>query len=139
MAEENPIMLEMLRQQSASIETLRRTIADGHESSGQSRAKLHERVDEVSTRLGKIETSIEIAGHVDAQVRTELDQMRAALKAHQDDTNPTIEAWSDMMRTGKRLSWIMGIAGLSFFGAIVAAVTWFGDAVSHLVKAWLKL
>lgn len=92
-------------------------------ASTESRARMHERVDEMSDRLGKIEGDIGIAGQIDAQVRNELDALRSTIEANRLEAAPAIEAWQDVLKTGKRVSWVFGIAGITTIGGLLTIVT----------------
>lgn len=113
------------------IEQLRTDFAEERESARESRARTHTRVDEIVERLGKIDTSIAIAGQVDAQVRVELDALSASLKLAQ----PTIDEWNRVRTIGK---WAIGVllAGGIGTGAVVA---WLSDSVVTTIRHWLRI
>lgn len=102
-------------------------------ASSDSRARMHERVDEMTNRLGKIEGDIGIAGKIDAQVRTELDALRSTIDANRIEAAPAIEAWQDLLKTGRRVSWVFGIAGISTIGGLLGVVTGFWEWFTKLV------
>lgn len=102
-------------------------------ASGESRARLHERVDEVSDRLGKIEGDIGIAAQIDAQVRGELDAIKQVIETNRVAAAPAIEAWQDILKTGKRVSWVFGIAGITTIGGLLTIVTGAGDWLAKLI------
>lgn len=137
--EEYKILLEMLKAQNQSIEGLRQVVAQGHERSSESRARLHDRIDEVGERIGRLEGSIGILGQVDGQVRNELDGLKTALQVYKDATTPTVESMADLMKTGRRVSIILGIAGLSAAGVVAAMLTWFGETLPAIIKGWLRI
>jgi hypothetical protein len=130
--EETKLLLAMLEQ-------LRDDFQDEREASRQSRAKLHERMNEVADDVGTIKGDIRILGEVDGQVRGELQALKATVKAHHEETAPTVDAWRDMLKTGRRITIVMGIAGLSFAGILTGIFTWFGDTLPALIKSWLRL
>lgn len=121
------------------MEQLRDDVASDRETSRQSRATQHQRLDEVIDRLGKMETSIAIAGQIDAQVRTELDDLKQTVTTNQLEVAPTVEQWQDMLKTGRRVSWVLGISGLLSLGGLIALATWAGDAAVNAVRAWLRI
>lgn len=98
-----------------------------------SRARLHERVDEVSDRLGKIEGDIGIAAQIDAQVRSELDGIKAAIASDRKAAAPALEAFQDILKTGRRISWVFGVAGIGTIGGLLALVTGAWDWIAHVV------
>ena len=130
--EETKLLLSMLEQ-------LRDDFQDERNASRESRAKLHERMNEVANDVGAIKGDIRILGEVDGQVRGELQALKTTVEANHADTRPTVDAWRDMLKTGRRITIIMGIAGLSFAGILTGIFTWFGDTLPTLVKGWLRL
>lgn len=118
------MLLEMFRQ-------FRADFAEERDAARESRARTHERIDDVVERLGRIDTSIALAGTVDAQVRTELDQVKTKLTGMQ----PTIEEWGRIRVVGIWAAGILLTGGLGI-GAIVAAT---GDWLSSAIRHWLKI
>lgn len=130
--EETKLLLSMLEQ-------LRDDFQDERNASRESRAKLHERMNEVANDVGAIKGDIRILGEVDGQVRGELQALKATVENHHAETKPTVDAWRDMIKTGRRITIIMGIAGLSFAGILTGIFTWFGDTLPAVIKSWLRL
>ena len=139
MADQNALLLKMLEQ-------LRDDYARDQEAARESRAKLHERVDAIGERIGKMETTTALAGQIDAQVRTELDglnrrvhdglgTLNGRLDPEKGDIGSTVAAWNDMLKTGRRISWLLGIAGITSVGTGLALIGGAWDSI----KAWLKL
>ena len=121
------------------MEQLRDDFQDERNASRESRAKLHERMNEVAADVGAIKGDIRILGEVDGQVRGEVQALKATVEENQADTKPTVDAWRDMIKTGRRITIVMGIAGLSFAGILTGIFTWFGDTLPSIVKSWLRL
>jgi hypothetical protein len=130
--EETKLLLTMLEQ-------LRDDFQDEREASRQSRAKLHERMNEVAEDVGHIKGDIRILGEVDGQVRGELQALKLTVETNHSETKPTVDAWRDMLKTGRRITIIMGIAGLSFAGILTGIFTWFGDTLPAIIKGWLRI
>lgn len=57
----------------AMMQDLKGDMAAKREASRQSRGAIRDRVEDVVERLGKRETTMAVAGQVDAQVRDEID------------------------------------------------------------------
>lgn len=134
-AEEYKILLEMLKQQAESIEALRQTVALGHEKSSDSRSKLHERIDEVGERLGKIEGDIRILGQVDGQVRSEVQALAAQVAKNQADAQPTIDEWRRIRAIGIGIVGLLALGGVSI-GAMFA---WAGESVINWARHILRI
>ena len=118
------LLLEMLRQ-------LRNDFAEERDAARESRARTHERIDDVVARLGRIDTTMALSGSIDAQVRTELDQVNTRLGVMQ----PTIDEWARIRVVGAWAAGILLTGGLGI-GAIVAAT---GDWLSSAIRHWLKI
>lgn len=95
-------------------------------ASTDSRSRLHERVDEMSERLGKIEGDIGIAAQVDAQVRERLDAFDAKLTS---DVMPTVNEVKRWKITGVTVLAMVGMAG----AAIGSFIWWAWDVI---VQKW---
>jgi hypothetical protein len=132
MADQTEVLLEMMKQ-------MRDDFRDEREASRKSRAVLHERIDGMSEDLGAIRGDIRILGEVDGQVRGEVKALSEKVDRNQSEIAPTVESWRDLLRTGRRVSLVMGIAGLSFAGVVVAIFTWFGETLPNLVRHWLRI
>jgi hypothetical protein len=113
------------------IEQLRQDMATERETSRESRARTHERIDEMVSRLGRIDTTIALAGEVDAQVRNELDQLKTAMSA----VTPTVDEWRTVKTIGM---WGAGalITGGAGLGVFLASA---GDSAVTAIRHWLRI
>ena len=125
------LLLEMLKQLREDFADERRERREDAEASRVSRATTHQRIDQVVERLGRIDTSIAIAGQVDAQVRQEIDDMKVSLAGMQ----PTVDEWQRIRTIGAWAAGILLTGGLGI-GALLAAT---GDWLSSTIRHWLKL
>lgn len=132
MATTNDMLLKMMEQ-------LRADFSEEREASRQSRSKLHERVDGISEDIGAIRGDIRILGEVDGQVRGEIQNLKESVAANQASVQPTVDAWRDLLKSGRRISWAFSIAGITTVGGFLAAVTGLFDWVVGALKAkgWL--
>ena len=128
MEDQTALLLEMVKQ-------LRADYARDQEAAQQSRAALHRRVDEVIDRIGRMETTAALAGEVDAQVRTELDELKALVDGNSRSIAPTIEEWKRIRMLGLGIVGLLAIGGVSV-GAFLAMM---GDAAVNAVRAWLRI
>lgn len=113
------------------MEQLRQDFADERDSARESRARTHERMDDLVDRLGRLDTSMAIAGQVDAQVRAELD----ALKSSVESLKPTAQEWSIAKRIGLTAAGLIGVsaAGLGTW------IAWAGDQAWTAIRHALRL
>lgn len=124
MSDDNDLLLRMLEQ-------LRADYAAEREASRESRARTHERIDEMVDRLGRIDTTIALAGEVDAQVRTELDGLKTAMSG----IKPTVDEWRTVKTIGM---WGAGalLTGGAGLGVFLAAA---GDSAVTAIRHWLRI
>ena len=88
------------------LEQLRDDFQAERETSRQSRAKLHERVDGMAEDIGAIRGDIRLLGQADGQARGELQALARKVDQNQKETQPTIDEWKRIRALG------IGIAGL---------------------------
>lgn len=121
------LMIEMLRQ-------FREDYAQDQEAARQSRAAMRDRVEEIADRIGKLETTAALSGHIDAQVRTELDALTKALT----QVEPVAVEWNRVKSIGKWAASGLLASGVGI-GALAATA---GDqviAAIQTIKAWLHV
>lgn len=126
-ADNTALLLEMLKQ-------FRDEYARDQESAQRSRAALHQRVDEVVDRLGKMETTAALSGTIDAQVRTELDLLTKKL----NEVAPVAVEWGRVKSIGKWAASGLLASGVGI-GALAATA---GDqviAAIQTIKAWFHI
>ena len=64
--------------------------------------------------FGKLETTVAVSGHIDVQVRNELDALRTSLAENRAAVQPTIDEWRRVKLMGHGVVWTVGIAGAAF-------------------------
>lgn len=114
------------------IEQLRDDIARDRTESRESRQRMHQRMDEMCDRLGKVDTSLALSGEIDAQVRKELDELRGIVNG----LAPTAREW-DLLKRGGRMLVTWG--GLTMAGVGAALSAWLSGAVQATWDALLHL
>ena len=125
-------VIEMLRQ-------LREDVARQEQASTESRARTHQRIDEVIERLGRLDTTVALGGQVDAQVRDELDRLKRTVAANHDAVSPTVEEWQRILKVSRWLAVAFGLTGASLAALVVAAFGWFGEATIHAIRRLLRI
>jgi len=117
------------------VERIDRLLSEEREASRLSRSRTHERLDEVIEMVAHLDKQVAVAAETDLRAQAQIK----ALTARLDAIEPTIEAWQDMLKAGRRISWIVGISGLLSGAALWAGLQWFGDVVVASVRAWLRI
>lgn len=122
---------EHLRRQMEDLKTMVRE--DSHKAS-ESRAAVHRRLDEHAEQLGHLESTVAISGHIDAQLRDKIDELKDDLGTHQKRVEPFIEDLRRMRLVGWGITGLIALAGLTFGSLIV----WANEATRALLKYWLR-
>lgn len=128
MAESEKLLLTMLEQ-------LRDDIATERETERASRARLHERMDEVVDRVGRIEGDVRILGQVDGQVRQEVQDLSATVTKNQNEAQPTIDEWKRIRAIGIGFAGILAIGGVS----VGAMAVYAGETLVNAIRHWLRI
>lgn len=128
MAEENTLLLKI-------IEQLRDDFHEEREASRQSRARLHERMDEVAADVGTIKGDIRILGEVDGQIRGELQALKATVEANQAAVAPSVEDFKRMKTVGLSIVGLIGIGGTAFGASLI----WWGENTVNFIRWALRI
>lgn len=100
-----------------------------------SRSKIHDRIDEVSDKLGQIEGDIRILGQVDGQVRGEVQALSAQVAKNQAEAQPPIDEWRRIRAIGIGIVGLLALGGVSI-GAMFA---WAGESVINWARHLLRI
>lgn len=93
-----------------------------------SRAAMHDNVEELTTRIGTLETSVAVIGQMMAQDRDATHANTKAITAFA----PTIDQWRRMVRTGYGVVGFLSVGGIG----LGASIVWWGDQITEFVR-WL--
>jgi hypothetical protein len=134
-SDSHAMLLEMLKQLRDDFAQERDARRDENEVARQGRAATHGRIDEVIDKLARLDTTVALAGQVDAQVRTELDALKKIVAANHAAVAPSVDEWKRIRRLG------LGIVGLMTAGGLTvgAMVQWGGDLIVERVRAFLHI
>lgn len=124
-------VLRVLGRLEAKVDNLSEDQREDREQSRESRARIHERMDDFNGALGKVQSDIRVGAGIDAQVRVELDGMAKAVKQVRIDHEPAV---NDMRKLRLGLMFMGGLLVAS--GVTLAAA---GEAAASAVRTWLKL
>lgn len=118
-----------------SISHLREDFGDEKDHAHESRAVIHRRLDEQTSQIGKLETTVAISGQVDAQLRDQISDLRETVNSNQEAVAPAIEEWNRMKALGVGIAGLIALAGLTV-GGIVA---WASDGAVTALRHWLRI
>ncbi|RXT29380.1 hypothetical protein B5P46_11920 [Rhizobium leguminosarum] len=117
---------------SKTIDRLFDDFADERRQAHESRARIHERLDEQAHRIGESEKTIVVAGATVAQQRDIIALLKATVDA---DVTPTINEW-------KRIKFLGGVLSGALIALGVTAATvvaWLYDWLAVLLRYWGKV
>ncbi len=118
-----------------SISRLREDFGDEKDHAHESRAVIHRRLDEQTSQIGKLETTVAISGQVDAQLRDQIADLRDQVEGNQAAVSPAIEEWKRMKALGYGISGLIALAGLTIGGV----VAWASDGAVAALRHWLRI
>lgn len=134
MASNDDIMLALGKLQEG-VDRLRVDFQDEKGMAHESRAVIHQRLDNQALQIAHMETTIAVSGQIDAQVRGEIQALKETVEKNQGVVSPAIEEWKRMKTLGVGISGLIALAGL-MIGGIVAYMS--ETAVSG-IRHWLKI
>lgn len=118
-------VLVRLGELSASVEHLLSDFGDEKIAARDNRAAMHRRLDEQARELSALKTELTLS----RQVVEDLARIQT------NTVLPAVDDWQDMKRTGLTIVGLLALGGVS----VGAALTWFSDQASMLVRHWLRI
>ncbi|MBS1183770.1 MAG: hypothetical protein H6Q99_3650 [Proteobacteria bacterium] len=118
-------ILVKLGELSASVQHLLRDFGDEKIAARDNRAAMHRRLDEQARELSGLKTELTLSRQV----------VEGLAKTQTETVLPAIGDWQDMKRTGLTIVGLLALGGVS----VGAALTWFSDQASGLVRHWLRI
>lgn len=118
-------ILVKLGELGASVEHLLRDFADEKTAARDNRAAVHRRLDEQAQGLADVKTELALSRQL----------VEALAKTQAETVLPAVDDWQDMKRTGLTVVGFLALGGVS----VGAALTWFSDQASGLVRHWLRI
>ena len=118
-------VLVRLGEVSASVQHLLRDFGDEKIAARDNRAAMHRRLDEQARELSALKAELTLSRRaVEDMARTQSETVL-----------PAVGEWRDMKTTGLRIVGLLALGGVS----VGAALTWFSDQASALVRQWLRI
>lgn len=118
-------VLVRLGELSASVQHLLRDFGDEKVVARDNRAAMHRRLDEQARELADLKSELTLSRRaVEDMARTQSETVL-----------PAVGEWRDMKTTGLRIVGLLALGGVS----VGAALTWFSDQASALVRYWLRI
>lgn len=134
MADLNDVLFSLGRLQEA-VEQLRDDFRDEKSDAKESRAIIHRRLDEQADKIAALNSTVEIAGQVDAQIRDEVKAVAEKVDANQTAIAGDVADWRRLKGIGLGVTGLLAIGGLT----VGALLVWAGETAANAVRAWLRI
>ena len=118
-------VLVRLGELSASVQHLCTDFGDEKIAARDNRAAMHRRLDEQARELSALKTELTLSRQV----------VEDLARAQANTILPAVDDWQDMKKTGLTIVGLLALGGVS----VGAALTWFSDQASMLVRHWLRI
>lgn len=133
MATLEDVLLALGRVQ-AGVDRLTNEVAEDRRNASESRAVIHRRLDEQAAEIGKLNTTVALAGQVDAQMRDEVKALATQVDKNQKEVLPSVEEWKRMKAIGIGLGGLLAIGGLSLGSLLLWAGEMFWNWLRHMLR-----
>lgn len=118
-----------------NVSLLRNELSDEKDNAHQSRAVIHQRLDEQMRQINLLDKVVEISSGVDATLREEIKSMKETVSENHKAVQPSLEEWKRMKTIGYGFSGLVAFAGLTIGGII----TYMSDGAVSALRHWLKI
>ena len=118
-----------------NVSLLRNELSDEKDNAHQSRAVIHQRLDEQMRQINLLDKVVEISSGVDATLREEIKALKETVDRNHAATQPALAEWARMKSIGYGISGLIAFAGLT----VGAVVTWASDGAVSALRHWLKI
>lgn len=118
-----------------NVSRLRDEVSDEKQNAHQSRAVIHQRLDEQMRQINLLDKVVEISSGVDATLREEIKALKETVDRNHAATQPALAEWARMKTLGMGISGLIAFAGLT----VGAVVTWASDGAVSAIRHWLKI
>ncbi|MGR9188846.1 DUF1515 domain-containing protein [Rhizobium leguminosarum] len=118
-----------------SVAQLRKDVGDEKTNAHDSRAVIHERLDEQARQIHLLDMTVTVSSNVDGQIRDEIKTLKETVEKNHEAVAPTLEEWKKMKTLGYGISGLIAFAGLTVGGIVAYA----SDGAVAWIRHWLKI
>lgn len=130
----NDVLLALGRVQEG-VDRLTAAVAEDRSNARESRATIHSRLDEQAEQMARLETTVAVAGQVDAQMRDEVKALALKVDANQKEVKPAVDEWNRMKAIGIGIGGLLALGGLS----LASMLMWFGEVFWNWLRHMLRI
>lgn len=118
-----------------SIKQLREDFSDEKEHAHESRATIHQRLDEQQRQISRLDTTVAISGEIDGQLRDQIAGLREKIGKNHEEVEPALKEWNRIKILGAGFGVVLVALGVSF-GAMIM---WASDTAVSIIRHWLRI
>lgn len=118
-----------------AVEQMRDDLKEERAIARENRTIIHRRLDEQAQEVARLRSDMVVSGHIEAQVRNELQELRETINENHNSIQPDIEDFRRMRTLGRGLFWLLGFGGMS----LGAAIAYASEHLAAIVRHWLKI
>lgn len=118
-----------------NVTLLRDELSDEKQSAHQSRAVIHQRLDDQMRQINLLDKVVEISSGVDATLREEIKSLKDTVSENHKAVQPALDEWKRMKAPGYGISGLIAFAGLTVGGVVAYA----SDGAVAWLRHWLKI
>jgi hypothetical protein len=118
-----------------SIKQLREDFSDEKERAHESRATIHQRLDEQQRQISRLDTTVAISGEIDGQLRDQIAELGEKIEKNQKAVEPALHEWNRIKILGAGVGGLLLMLGISA-GAVIA---WASDTAVSIIRHWLRI
>lgn len=116
------------------VEQLREDFREEKDNAKDSRQVIHRRLDEQADHISRLDTTVQVAGQVDAQMRDEVKALAKKVDDNQTAVQPSIDEWKRMKAIGIGIGGLLAIGGLSLASVLMWAGEMFWNWLRHMLR-----
>lgn len=117
------------------VEQLRADFSDEKHTAHESRAIIHQRLDQQVRQLAVLDKAVAIHAEIYAQLRDRIEALTGTVKDNHGAVAPTIEDMKRLKTLGYGIAGLIALAGLSVGGLRL----WAGEAAVATGRHWLRI
>jgi hypothetical protein len=131
----NEDIMRVLGRIEEKVEKLEKDFAEEKHTAHESRAIIHQRLDQQVSQVAVLDKTVAIHAEIDAQMRDKVDALTETVKINHKAVEPTIDDMRRLKVLGYGIAGLIALAGVS----VGSLILWAGEAAVNAVRHWLKI
>lgn len=131
----NEDIMRVLGRIEEKVEKLEKDFSEEKRTAHESRAIIHQRLDQQVSQVAVLDKTVAIHAEIDAQMRDKVEELTETVQSNHEAVAPTIEDMKRLKTLGYGIAGLIALAGVSVGGLIL----WAGEAAITTVRHWLRI